>query len=134
MLLFSGFCSTVSREHLRQLLSSLRHVFIIDSYLFYSVRMGAGVPPLPFQGCPTSPCWWYHSLILFFFFAALGLCCRVQAFSSCSELPSSCSELPSSCGELLSSCGVWASHCRGFSYHGAWAVRHVGFSSCGAQA
>lgn len=35
--------------------------------------------------------------------------------------------------KLLSSCRVRASYCVGFSC-GAQAVRHVGFSGCGAQA
>ena len=47
----------------------------------------------------------------------LGLSCCVQAFFSCGKLG------------LLSSCGGQASQCGGFSC-GAWALGHVGFSSC----
>ena len=46
-------------------------------------------------------------------------CCR-QAFSSCRE-----QGLPSSC--------AWASHCCGFSCFRAWALVHMGFSTCGSQ-
>ena len=56
------------------------------------------------------------------FLAVLGLCCYVQAFSSCGEWG------------LLSSCGAWASYCCGFSCYGAWALGRVGFSSCCTRA
>ena len=59
-------------------------------------------------------------MYLFYFLAALGLCCCMQAFSSCGE-------------QGYSSCGARASHCSGFSCCraralGAWAsvvVAHV---------
>ena len=52
----------------------------------------------------------------------LGLCCCMQAFSSCREWG------------LLSGCGVQASHCNGFSCWGAWAPGHEGFSCRSTQA
>ena len=47
---------------------------------------------------------------------ALGLCCCVQAFSSCSK-------------QGLLSCGAQASYCNGFSCCQAWALGCMGFSS-----
>ena len=44
------------------------------------------------------------------FLAILGLCYKVQAFSSCHERG------------LLSSRDAWASHCGGFFHCGAWAL------------
>ena len=58
----------------------------------------------------------------FFFWTALGLPCCAWVFSGYCEWG------------LLSNCGAWASHCSAFSGYKAWALRHVGFSSCGAQA
>ena len=49
---------------------------------------------------------------------SLGLCCYVQAFSSCGEQG------------LLSSCGVWASHSGGFSCCRTPVLGHTGFSNC----
>ena len=61
-------------------------------------------------------------LLLFLFLVALGLCCSMQAFSSCGEWG------------LLSSCDAQASHCGSFSCHGAHALGSMGFSSCGTAA
>ena len=52
--------------------------------------------------------------LFIFILAMLGLHCCARAFSSCSEWG------------LLSSCEA--------SQRGSWALRHVGFSSCGTQA
>ena len=67
--------------------------------------------------------------ISYLFLAALGLCCYMRAFSSCSEQG------------LLSSCGARASHCSGFSCHKAWVLGARGsvvaahrLGSCGSQA
>ena len=54
--------------------------------------------------------------------AVLALRCCAWTFSSCGEQ------------ELLSNCGAQASHYSDFSGGGAWAVRCVGFRSCGTQA
>ena len=51
----------------------------------------------------------------------LGLCCCVQALSSCSEWGS------------LSRFGAQASRCRGFFCCGGRAVVHTAFSSCGTR-
>ena len=67
--------------------------------------------------------------ISYLFLAALGLCCFMRAFSSCSEQG------------LLSSCGARAAHCSGFSCckarvlgAQASAVAAHRLSSCGSQA
>ena len=54
--------------------------------------------------------------------AVLGLRCCAWTFSSCVEQ------------ELLSSYGAQASHYSDFSGCGVWALRCVGFRSCGTQA
>ena len=53
---------------------------------------------------------------MYSFLMALGLCCCVQAFSSCSK-------------QGLLSCGAQASYCNGFSCCQAWALGCMGFSS-----
>ena len=53
----------------------------------------------------------------YLFLMALGLCCCVQAFSSCSKQG------------LPSSCGAQASYCNGFSCCQAWALGCMCFSS-----
>ena len=58
-----------------------------------------------------------HALFLYLFLAVLGLCCCVQAFSSCGQQG------------LLSSCYLQASRCGGFSC-GAQALGSTGFRSC----
>ena len=54
-----------------------------------------------------------RTLFIYLCLTALGLCCCVQA---------------------LSSCGPWASHCGGFSRCGAQALGLEGFRSCGLVA
>ena len=60
-------------------------------------------------------------VFIYGFLGALGLCCCVQAFSSCGE-------------RGYSSCSVQASHCDAFSCYRALAPGRAGSSSCGAQA
>ena len=65
------------------------------------------ISPSPLFLCIKSP----PSLFLKsfnLFLAALGLCCHVRTFSSCSDWG------------LLFSCRAWASHCSGFSCCRAW--------------
>ena len=59
----------------------------------------------------------FISCFFFYLLAVLGLCCRVQAFSSFGEQG------------LLSGCGVTSSHCGCFSCCGAQALRARGLSS-----
>ena len=56
--------------------------------------------------------------MIYLFLAALGFCCCMRAFSSCSEWG------------LFSSCSAWAFHCRGCFCCGTWALGHEGVSSC----
>ena len=60
--------------------------------------------------------WWYRFffLIIYLVLAALGLCCCLQAFSSCREWGP------------VSSCDAWVSHCSGFSCCRKWALGHRG--------
>ena len=61
----------------------------------------------------------YFYLCISLFLAVLNFHCYAQAFSSCGKW------------QRLSSFSVETSHYSGFSCCGAWALGHVGFSSCG---
>ena len=58
----------------------------------------------------------------FVHFCLHGLCCSKRAFSSCGEQG------------LLSGCCKGTSHCGSVSYCRAWALGHMGFSSCSSWA
>ena len=83
-----------------------------------------------------------YLFVYLFILAALGLCCCVQAFSSCGRVGATlcCCAWASHCGGF-SCCGVWAVGARAsvvaarrLSSCGTWALGRAGFSSCGVPA
>ena len=66
--------------------------------------------------------WWWYPVFIFMYLilVVLGLCCCLQAFSSCQELG------------ILSGYRMQASHCGNFSCYGLWALEHR-LGSCGPQ-
>lgn len=60
-------------------------------------------------------------IFIYLLLAALSLCCRTWAFSSCRE------------SGLVSRCGAQASCCSGLSYCRVQALGHAGFGSCGLR-
>ena len=67
--------------------------------------------------------WWWYPVFIFiylFILVVLGLCCCLQAFSSCQEWG------------VLSGYRMQASHCGNFSCYGLWALEHR-LGSCGPQ-
>ena len=85
--------------------------------------MGTGLAVLTtflkiIKGYFTTSCFSLHSLKKLLIFGSAGS--WLLAFCSCRER------------ELLSTCRVWASHWNGFCCCIVWALKHEGFSSCGA--
>ena len=69
--------------------------------------------------CVVVPCF-YLFLFIYLFLVVLGLCCCLQAFSSCPE------------SGVVSGYHMQASHCGNFSCYGLWTLEHR-LGSCGPQ-